>query len=223
MTGRDLLEVATRNLWRIKLRAVLTTAGVVIAIATFVAMLSFAAGNQRYFSTAFNEFGLLHRMSVTPRTANAADTTRTAVLDNAAVRALSELPGVRLAYPYSEFDVSAAVMDTVVTTSAQSLPADAVRTALYAKILGGAEAFGRHLAQVGIHNSPRYIQKPAFDCAVLQPSGRFPCRVDRDRLTGTFTALDELLVLPWNEHYTEEHCAAIASEIHGASEACSNP
>ena len=33
MTFRDFLEVSFRNLWRIKLRAILTMAGVVIAIA----------------------------------------------------------------------------------------------------------------------------------------------------------------------------------------------
>ena len=47
MTFQDLLEISSRNLWKNKLRAALTVAGVVIAIATFVAMLSFAAGNHR--------------------------------------------------------------------------------------------------------------------------------------------------------------------------------
>jgi putative ABC transport system permease protein len=139
MTLHDLVDVSLRNLWRIKLRATLTTAGVVIAIATFVAMLSFAAGNHRYFTTAFNEFGLLNQMSVTPKHENAADTVDVAVLDYNAVREISQIPGVRLAYPYSSFDVTASVLDTVVTTSARSLPTDAIGTALFTRILGGAE------------------------------------------------------------------------------------
>jgi putative ABC transport system permease protein len=139
MTFRDFVDISLRNLWRIKLRATLTTAGVVIAIATFVAMLSFAAGNHKYFTTAFNEFGLINQMSVRTKSRNATDTTRVNVLDNDAVRRFSGIPGVRLAYPYSTFDVTAAVLDTTVNTTARSLPPDAIRTQLFSKILGGVE------------------------------------------------------------------------------------
>jgi putative ABC transport system permease protein len=149
MTLRDLIEATLHNLWRIKLRAILTTSGVIIAIATFVAMLSFAAGNQRYFSTAFNEFGLLNQMSVTPKGRNAADTTTAAVLDEAAIENISRIPGVRLAYPYSSFRVKAAVLDTVVNTTARSLPLNAVRTKLFSRILGGHE-FSSDLAREAV-------------------------------------------------------------------------
>lgn len=138
MTARDLADVALRNLWRTKLRTTLTIAGVVIAIATFVALLSYAAGTHRYFTTGFDEFGLMNQMSVTPKKENAADTTEITILDGAAVREISKIPGVRLAYPYSTFDVSAAVLDTVVTTTARSLPLDAVRTKLFSRVLGGS-------------------------------------------------------------------------------------
>ena len=50
MTLRDLLDISIGNLWRMKLRAFLTIAGVVIAIAAFVSMLSFGAGNQQYIT-----------------------------------------------------------------------------------------------------------------------------------------------------------------------------
>jgi putative ABC transport system permease protein len=139
MTLRDLINVSLRNLWRIKLRAVLTTSGVIIAIATFVAMLSFAAGNHNYFTTAYNEFGFLNQMSVTPKRQNATDTTTAAVLDETAIHKISDIPGVRLAYPYSSFAVKAAVLDTVVSTTARSLPLSAVRTKLFSRILGGHE------------------------------------------------------------------------------------
>lgn len=133
MTLRDLIDVSMRNLALTKLRAALTIAGVVIAIATFVAMLSFAAGNQRYFTTAFREFGLLSQMNVTANR----DTAAVVPLDNAAVRALAKIPGVRLAYPYSTFTVTAAIHDTTVSTSARALPAAALDTKLFARVLGG--------------------------------------------------------------------------------------
>ncbi len=83
-------------------------------------------------------------------------------------------------------------------------------------IPGGTDALGANLARVGVYNSPRYIKKPAYDCAVLGANGRFPCRVDRADMRGTDEALAHVLVLPWNEHYTEEHCDAIATEIRHA-------
>lgn len=139
MDLHDLIEVSFKNLWRAKLRTALTTAGVVIAIAMFFAMLSFAAGNHRYFTEAFRELGLLSQVSVTPKTAGTAEAAEAPILDNAAVGRLSRIPGVRLAYPYSVFDVTAAAMDTVVKTTARSLPTEAVRTKLFSKILGGSE------------------------------------------------------------------------------------
>ena len=137
MTLGDLVDVSLRNLWRVKLRAALTIAGVVIAIATFVAMLSFAAGNHRYFKTAFSEFGLLSQMSVRPQRGEPSDTTDAAILNNEAVRNLSAIPGVRFAYPYSTFDVTVSVRDTVISTRARSIPAEALDTKLFQRVLGG--------------------------------------------------------------------------------------
>jgi putative ABC transport system permease protein len=135
----DLLEVSFRNLRKTKLRASLTIAGVVIAIATFVAMLSFASGNHRYFTRVYNEFGLMNQMSVTPMPENTADSVAAAVLDGEAIGLISEIPGVRLAYPYSVFDVTASIPDTTITCRARVLPRDAVRTQMFSKILGGAD------------------------------------------------------------------------------------
>jgi putative ABC transport system permease protein len=58
MTLNDLLLAAVENLWRMKLRAFLTISGVVIAIAAFVSMMSFGAGNQQYVTEQFNKLGL---------------------------------------------------------------------------------------------------------------------------------------------------------------------
>jgi ABC-type antimicrobial peptide transport system permease subunit len=137
MDLRDLIDVSLKNLWRAKLRTALTVAGVAIAIAMFFAMLSFAAGNHRYFTETFRELGLLSQISVTPRT-DSAESAEAPILDNAAVERLSRIPGVRLAYPYSVFNVTAAVMDTVVRTTARSLSSEAVHTRLFSSILGGS-------------------------------------------------------------------------------------
>lgn len=96
-------------------------------------------------------------------------------------------------------------------------------------IEGGVEAMGAELKRRGIWCAPRYIQKPAFQCQVLREqrtfgASRFPfvgCGRDGEPATnyrpeeypGTLDALSRVLVLPWNEFYTDEHVAYIAEAV----------
>jgi perosamine synthetase len=93
-------------------------------------------------------------------------------------------------------------------------------------ISGGAGGLAQLLREKGIASAPRYIQKPAFMCEIFQKQRTFgeshypftlarPDTVDynRSRFPGTFEALEGVLVLPWNERYTEEHVRYIASSI----------
>jgi len=136
MTLRDLVELSAGNLWRKKLRALLTTAGVVIAIATFVAMLSFAAGNHRYFTEGYNQLGLFTRMNVFPGSGNADSDSTRAVLDREAVRQMSGIPGVKTAYPFVDIDVKVTVADTTLSTRARSISRDEMQTPLFTTLLG---------------------------------------------------------------------------------------
>ncbi len=96
-------------------------------------------------------------------------------------------------------------------------------------VSGGAVELARLLRDKGISSAPRYIQKPAFMCEVFQQQRTFgnshypftlaraeAVNYDRDRFPGTFAALDSVLVLPWNERYTEMHVDYIARSIHQA-------
>jgi dTDP-4-amino-4,6-dideoxygalactose transaminase len=96
---------------------------------------------------------------------------------------------------------------------------------------GGAVALARLLKERGIASAPRYIQKPAFQCAVFREQRTFgssrwpftlarPEAVDYDpaRFPGTFAALEGVLVLPWNERYTAEHLDYIAASLGDAVE-----
>jgi ABC-type lipoprotein release transport system permease subunit len=139
MTLRDLTDMSLGNLWRNKPRALLTIAGVVIAIATFVAMVSFAAGNHRFVTEGFTQLGLFTRMDVFPQLGNpASDSTGVAQLDDDAVGRLERIPGVKLAYPFVNIDVKAALADTSVATSARALSRNEVRTPLFTTLLNGA-------------------------------------------------------------------------------------
>ena len=94
------------------------------------------------------------------------------------------------------------------------------------RIADGAQGMARLLKEKGIASAPRYIQKPAFMCEVFQKQrtfgeSRWPFTLaraeavdySRERFGGTFEALEKVLVLPWNERYTEEHVDYIADAI----------
>jgi perosamine synthetase len=78
----------------------------------------------------------------------------------------------------------------------------------------------------GIFSAPRYIQKPAFRCEVFRDqrtfgNSRFPFTLARpealdyseEKFPGTFAGLEHVLVLPWNENYTQEHIHYIADAL----------
>lgn len=138
MTFRDLVSISAGNLKRMKLRTALTVSGVVIAIGTFVAMLSFGAGNQRYVTEQFEKLGLFNTMQVTPlRKEAAADSVEKRVLDKKALEQLSQLPGVRLAYPFDPFSVKVVVGDSSQTTQAQALSLAALQTKFFSQFSAG--------------------------------------------------------------------------------------
>jgi len=139
MTFRDLIAISTGNLWRMKLRAFLTISGVVIAIAAFVSMLSFGAGNQKLITEQFNELGLFSTMHVyPPDEETVSDSTTAPVLDQEAIDLLASIPGVNLAYPLESFAITAIIGDTQLTTRGQALPGAAVQTKIYSQLLAGS-------------------------------------------------------------------------------------
>jgi dTDP-4-amino-4,6-dideoxygalactose transaminase len=93
-------------------------------------------------------------------------------------------------------------------------------------IPGGAVALGKFLSTFGIASAPRYIQKPAFQCEIFRKQATFgnsrwpftlarpeAVRYDPENYSGVFKALSEILVLPWNERYTDEHVDYLADRI----------
>jgi dTDP-4-amino-4,6-dideoxygalactose transaminase len=98
------------------------------------------------------------------------------------------------------------------------------------RISGGPHALAAELKRKGIPSAPGYVGKPAFQCAVFRDqrtfgSSRYPFTLARKEaldfspglFPGTFEALKRILVLPWNERFTEEHVDHIATSIHEAT------
>jgi perosamine synthetase len=99
------------------------------------------------------------------------------------------------------------------------------------RVRGGAVELGKLLANRGIASVPRYIQKPAFMCEVFQKQRTFgdtnypfglarpeAMNYDASKFLGTFAALEGILVLPWNERYTDEHVNYIARSLHESAD-----
>ena len=79
-------------------------------------------------------------------------------------------------------------------------------------------------------SAPRYIQKPAFRCKVIADQrtfgdSRWPFTLARpeavdyaaERFPGTFAYLSSVLVLPWNERFTDDHVDHLAGALTGAA------
>lgn len=94
------------------------------------------------------------------------------------------------------------------------------------KIEGGSVGMANLLKEVNIFSAPRYIVKPAFMCQVFQEKNtlgdsHFPFNLARpeaieysmDKYPATAKALHDVLVLPWNEKYTDEHVRYIAENV----------
>jgi putative ABC transport system permease protein len=156
VTFRDFVMVSAGNLWRLKLRTFLTTSGVVIAIAAFVAMLSFGAGNQKYVSEQYEKLGLFSTMQVYPRKDNGKnDTLKIIPLDQAGIEKLSHVPGVNLVYPYEAFSVHVTCGDSSVTTRGMALPQAAIRTRLFSQVYAGKPFEGDSARKVMINDDLR--------------------------------------------------------------------
>jgi perosamine synthetase len=97
-------------------------------------------------------------------------------------------------------------------------------------IPGGPTALAKELKLANILSAPRYIQKPAFRCEVFRDqrtlgTSRWPFTLAKPeavdysagRFPGTFEYLDRVLVLPWNEKYTDDHLNYLASSIYRAA------
>ena len=95
---------------------------------------------------------------------------------------------------------------------------------------GGAVALGGRLRTRGIAAAPRYIQKPAFECEIFKSQRTFgasrwpftlarPEALDycREWFPGVYQALEEVLVLPWNERFEPAHVEFLAAAIHRAA------
>ena len=124
MSFFDILHLALRNLRQAKLRALLTTMGVIVGVAVIVTMVSFGLGLQRNMLSRFKALDLFNEIQVFGRSISSLVSTRpqsrsgrnenegrdrrsrfqpdavpTRTLDDAAIAEIAKIPGVAYVEP----------------------------------------------------------------------------------------------------------------------------
>ncbi len=127
----DVSRLALENLWRTRLRTVLTTLGVIIGIGALVSMVSFGSGLQHNIASEFRELELFTSMQVLPGDIDMSDPIASGmramegdveVLDDETLEALRAIPGVRLAYPEVSFPARLTLDEGEAQTTVRALP-----------------------------------------------------------------------------------------------------
>jgi len=140
MKYQDVIDISLGNLWRMKLRTMLTLLGVIIAIGAFVSMLSLGAGMQEQVSQQFEKLGLFFTIQVYPGRDGDEEVSEEKpkmLLNDSALVRLSQLPGVQLAYPFDEYQTKTTINDTTIDVEAQPLSVSALNTKLFSRIEAG--------------------------------------------------------------------------------------
>lgn len=146
MTPPDLWRLSLENLWRTKLRSVLTTLGVVIGIGALVSMVSFGIGMQENVTREFRENDLFTSMQVLPAKIDVGEIMAggfeppetVKALNDSAVEAIRALPAVELAFPEIRFPVTVRMMGKEARTSLQAVPAAMGRYKPFSEIPHGS-------------------------------------------------------------------------------------
>jgi putative ABC transport system permease protein len=146
MKGRDLTELAVRNLREAVLRNSLTTLGVAVGVASLVAMLSLGVGLQTLASQRLNKSGLFDAVFVTsrgmrgmgggPPRQNPVKREDAKPLDQAAREEFEKLPNVTEVYPQIRFFTEVRYAGTSYSTNVLGLPESSRSTGVFDGITG---------------------------------------------------------------------------------------
>src|ERR1700687_5748819 len=160
MKGRDLTELAVRNLREAVLRNSLTTLGVAVGVASLVAMLSLGVGLQNLASQRLNKSGLFDAVFVTsrgmrgmgggPPRQNPVKREDAKPLDQATREEFQKLPNVTEVYPQIRFFTEVRYEGTSYSTNVLGLPESSRATGAFDGIVG------------------KYFSSPTADEAILQ-------------------------------------------------------
>jgi putative ABC transport system permease protein len=197
MKGRDLTELAVRNLREAVLRNSLTTLGVAVGVASLVAMLSLGVGLQTLASQRLNKSGLFDAVFVTsrgmrglgggPPRPNTVKQEDAKPLDQAAREGFEKLPNVTEVYPQIRFFTEVRYEGKSYSTNVLGLPESSRATGAFDGITG------------------KYFSSAAAEEAILQ------VEFAKELAAQTATLVGKELVLRYAERQTSS-AADVAKE-----------
>ena len=133
----EMILLAIHNLWQAKLRAVLTTLGVIIGIGALVSMVSFGTGMQKNITDAIEANDLFTSLTVTPvkiNLENMADGQLTDLvsasqkdsvpLNDSTLNIIRELKNVTLAFPEIDFPARIIISGKSSRSDVRGIPAE---------------------------------------------------------------------------------------------------
>jgi len=132
----DYIELSYSNLWKMKLRTLLTTIGVVVGIGALVSMISFGSGMQKNVTDRFKALELFNSITVFPESSRiqiiqgvnheeAEDSVpeKSKVLDDKALEAIEKLKGVEAVFADIRFPAAIKFNDKEEFRFIQVIPA----------------------------------------------------------------------------------------------------
>lgn len=103
----DLLRMSSSNLWKRKVRTILTVLGVVIGVASIVVMISLGLGLSRSLMAQYESYGSLTQITVREPWGGDTSDQETKRLDDALIQELESMEHVELVYPVIELSAIA--------------------------------------------------------------------------------------------------------------------
>jgi len=131
----DLIKLGFANLWRTKLRTVLTTLGVVIGIGALTSMVSFGTGMEKNITETFKKNDLFTSLHVTPGKINLEGLSEgdvsgllddsqdsQMILNDSILHSIRQVEGIELAYPELTFRAKAKILEKEREITAAGIP-----------------------------------------------------------------------------------------------------
>ncbi len=147
----DMILLGFANLWRTKLRTLLTTLGVVIGIGALTSMVSFGTGMEKNITDAFEQNDLFTSITVTPKKVDLKEMAGGDVsamaealrqegtpLTDSLIREMKKIRGVELVYPNLEFPARITLLNDSSSIRVQAMSAGVKKYKPFDKLLAGS-------------------------------------------------------------------------------------
>ena len=174
----DFFLLGLENLWKTKIRSVLTILGVAIGIGALVSMMSFGAGVQKNLEENFYKNDVFTTFRIFPGNFNPQelmqgqlpekDSSKTITLSDSALLEFKKLENIALIFPETNFPGKVNVHGQDASTLVQCVPSEVGKYKPYSQLLAGTFLTGDSARQIAL--STRFLKKCKIHLTDLGPT-----------------------------------------------------